>query len=161
MVDLFEQESEPANGSIQRAPRAWQLRSWLFGGERIATTAALFPLERHKGALITDLFGEESYFADRDAFWTLQNEAIATLRDELLAKRWTDVIVLGRGERFERWQHAAVSKKDGGNVYVEVRESGDVEVHEGFLDQRAVRAREKGSAKGKRVRFRARARARN
>jgi ParB family chromosome partitioning protein len=145
-LDLLEQESGAEHGGVQRAPRAWQLRSWLFGGERIASTAALFPLERYTGALITDFFGEESYFADREAFWALQNEAIASLRDELLAKRWTNVVVLGRGERFQRWQHAPVAKKDGGKVYIEVRESGEVEVHEGFLDQREVRARDKAKS---------------
>jgi ParB family chromosome partitioning protein len=147
-LELFEQESDPEHSGAQRAPRAWQLRSWLFGGEHIATSAALFSLDRYTGALVTDLFGEESYFADRDAFWTLQNAAIASLRDELLGKRWTDVVVLGRGGRFQRWQHAPVAKKDGGKVYIEVRESGDVEVHEGFLDQREVRARDKAKSNG-------------
>ncbi|HIP79791.1 MAG TPA: ParB/RepB/Spo0J family partition protein, partial [Kiloniellaceae bacterium] len=55
------------------APRAWQLKQWLFGGQEISTEAALFPLEDYKGQIVSDLFGERSYFADADLFWTLQN----------------------------------------------------------------------------------------
>lgn len=33
--------------------------------------------ETHAGQIVTDLFGEESYFADADTFWQAQNEAIA------------------------------------------------------------------------------------
>jgi ParB family chromosome partitioning protein len=29
------------------------------------------------GQIVTDLFGEECYFADGDTFWQAQNEAIA------------------------------------------------------------------------------------
>jgi len=61
------------------------LKHWLFGGERIATAAARFAVEDYKGEIIADLFGEVSCFADRDAFWVLQNAAIARLRDELAA----------------------------------------------------------------------------
>jgi ParB family chromosome partitioning protein len=143
---LFDEEQTGDGG--RHAPRGWQLKSWLFGGERIATKAALFALDRYPGAVVTDLFGEESYFADRDAFWTLQNEAIAELRDSLLTKGWTDVVVLARGERFQLWDHVQVSRKKGGKVFIQVRESGEVEVHEGYLGRREASARLRAERKG-------------
>jgi ParB family chromosome partitioning protein len=45
----------------ERPPR-WQLKSWLLGGEALATKAALFPLEQYDGPLVSDLFGDEQFF---------------------------------------------------------------------------------------------------
>lgn len=42
------------------APQGRQLRQWLLGGEQIATTAALFPLESYEGAIVADLFGDDA-----------------------------------------------------------------------------------------------------
>ena len=116
----------------QYAPRGWQLKQWLFGGE-IGTEAALFPLDAYKGRIVTDLFDETGYFDDLEQFWTLQNEAVAAKRDALLAEGWADVVVLDVGERFHKWDHVATTKEDGSRVYIEVRENGEVTVHEGFI----------------------------
>ena len=116
----------------QRAPRGWQLKQWLFGGE-ISTDAALFPLETYKGRIVTDLFDETGYFGDLDEFWTLQNAAIAAKRDALLAKGWSDVIVMDVGDRFHTWDHVKTPKKDGGCAYIEVRETGAVQLYEGQI----------------------------
>jgi len=120
------------NDPEQRAPRGWQLKQWLWGGE-ITTEAALFPLEDYKGGIVSDLFGEASYFDDLEQFWTLQNAAIGARRDALLADGWPDVIVLDIGQRFLSWEHVTTPKDEGGRVYVEVRETGEVAVHEGFI----------------------------
>ncbi len=53
----------------QYAPRGYQLKQWLFGGQQISTEVALFPLEAYKGQTIADLFGERGYFVDADQFW--------------------------------------------------------------------------------------------
>src|SRR6185437_9831929 len=47
----------------QYAPRGFQLKQWLFGGQQIATSHALFKLTDYTGQTIEDLFGEDSYFA--------------------------------------------------------------------------------------------------
>src|SRR5688572_5862846 len=60
----------------QDAPPPWQLKAWLLGGAEIATSAALFDEAQYDGAIVADLFGEERFFADPDAFWRLQNAAI-------------------------------------------------------------------------------------
>lgn len=139
-----ESESDDAEG----APRGHQLKHWLFGGERIATAAARFAVADYKGEIIADLFGEVSCFADREAFWVLQNAAIARLRDELAGRGW-NVTVLEKGERFQVWQHLEASKEEGGKAFIEIRDTGEVEVHEGYLarDERRPR-RNSGNAEG-------------
>lgn len=141
-VTAFEQESKSDNEAdndgdneeADGAPRGRLLKQWLFGTGQIATSAARFPLEDYKGEIVSDLFGEVSQFADRDAFWTLQNAAIARLRDELTSQGWS-VSVLEKGERFQVWQHAEAGQEDGGKAFIEIRESGEVEVHEGYRDR--------------------------
>lgn len=119
----------------QYAPRGWQLKQWLFGGE-IKTDTALFPLETYVGEVVTDLFGEGGYFADTEQFWTLQNAAIADKREALIKAGWDDVIVLDCGDHFHSWDHVETPKKEGGRVYVEVRGNGEVAFHEGFITRK-------------------------
>src|SRR3546814_11862620 len=52
-------------------PTGHQLKSWLFGGQSIPVRHALFDTEGMKG-IVADLFGEDRYFSDADAFWTAQ-----------------------------------------------------------------------------------------
>jgi len=125
------------------APRAWQLKQWLFCGSEISTDAALFPLDAYKGHIVIDLFGEREYFTDTDRFWTLQNEAIAAKRDALLANGWADVAVLEPGERFQSWEHEKTPKKDCGRVYLTVSHGGAVELHEGYLTRKEAARKRK------------------
>jgi ParB family transcriptional regulator, chromosome partitioning protein len=147
-VEAFAAESAPDNEEADDAPRGRWLKQWLFGGDQIATGTALFPLESYTGGLITDLFGDVSCFADHDSFWALQNEAIARLRDDLRAKGWKDVTILEKGDRFQEWQHVEVAMETGGNVYIEVRETGEVEVHEGYRERDAEPRRKRSSSEG-------------
>ncbi len=124
------------------APQGRQLRQWILGGEQIATSVALFPLEAYTGAVVTDLFGEEAYFADPDAFWTLQNKALSEAVDAYRMRGWSEVIVLERGSFWQSWEHARVSKKEGGKVYVGIAHSGEIAFHEGFLTQKEMRKRQ-------------------
>ena len=123
------------------APRGRHLKQWLFGGDEIATDTALFLLDDYKGQIVSDLFGERSYFADADQFWTLQNEAIASKCDELIASGWAEVKVLDTGARFHSWEYAKTPKTDGGRVYITVSHRGEVEIHEGWLTQKEATAR--------------------
>lgn len=131
-VEALKAENDPDDEEGVTAPRGYQLKQWLFGSDRIAIGTALFPLDVYKGEIVADLFGEVSVFADRDAFWSLQNEAIARLRDELTAKGWKEVTVLEKGDRFQAWQHVEAAMEEGGVVFIEVREDGSVNVHEGY-----------------------------
>tara|TARA_R110002110_G_scaffold335256_1_gene545992 strand:+ start:38 stop:1759 length:1722 start_codon:yes stop_codon:yes gene_type:complete len=127
------------------APRGYQLKQWLFGGQQIATGVALFPLDAYKGQTISDLFGEQSYFADADQFWALQSAAIAAKRDALLGEGWTEVEICETGQRFSTWEHEKTPKKDGGRACITVSHRGEVEVHEGWLTTKEAKA--KGRAK--------------
>ena len=121
------------------APRGYQLKQWLFGGQSIATKVALFPVEEYPGPITADLFGEDSYFADTELFWQKQNEAITAQRDRLLAAGWPDVIVLEPGEHFRSWEHEKTPKAKGGKVFMTVSHRGEVESHEGYLTHKEAR----------------------
>ncbi len=114
-------------------PTGHQLKSWLFGGSAIAVKHALFDAEASGAAIVADLFGEDRFFADSDAFWTAQMAEIEARKAAYIEAGWSDVAVLARGEWFRSWDYAHASKRKGGRVYVEVRESGEVTFHEGFV----------------------------
>ncbi|MCV6600244.1 MAG: ParB/RepB/Spo0J family partition protein, partial [Cohaesibacter sp.] len=95
-------------------PLGTSLRNWLFGGNDIDTSVALFPLEEYSGALISDLFGDQVFFDDASAFWHLQNAVIAKKRQDYIGNGWQDVIILDVGDFFKKYEHIQASKKDGG-----------------------------------------------
>ena len=127
-------------------PTGHQLKSWLLGGQSIRTAHALFALDDYKGAVIADLFGEDSYFADPDAFWTLQNAAIDAARERCLAEGWSDAVILSGDARFHAWEYEKAGKAKGGRVYIEVRGSGEVTLHIGYVTGKEARARARGEA---------------
>jgi ParB family chromosome partitioning protein len=129
------------------APRGFQLKQWLFGGQQIATARALFKLTDYTGQIIEDLFGEERYFADADLFWALQNRAIAAKRDTLLKAGWSHVTVLEIGQRFQQYEHVRTPKKKGGKVFVTVSHDGAVEIFDGWLTQKEARKAQKAGDK--------------
>ncbi|RJF91460.1 ParB/RepB/Spo0J family partition protein [Sphingomonas cavernae] len=129
-------------------PTGHQLKSWLFGGQSIAARHALFDLDGFAGQTIADLFGDNRYFADADAFWTAQDAAIDARRDEYLEAGWADVIVVGPSERFHSWEYEKAPKRKGGRVYVDVRPNGEVTFHEGYVSRSEARRIAKGEALG-------------
>lgn len=130
-------------------PTGHQLKAWLFGGTAIAVTHALFDVEAFKGGIVADLFGEDRFFADSDAFWTAQMGAIEVRKADYLEAGWSDVIIMERGQWFRSWDYAHAGKRKGGRVYIEVRESGEVSFHEGFVTiKEAKRLANGGSGDG-------------
>jgi len=126
------------------APRGSYLRDWLFGGDAISTTHALFDLAAYPGTITNDLFGENRYFADSKAFWKMQDEAISAKRDAYLAAKWSEVVILERGHRFDNWNFVKAKKTQGARVYIAVADSGEVNCHEGYISQaEATKARSK------------------
>ncbi|WDA39325.1 chromosome partitioning protein ParB [Sphingobium sp. YC-XJ3] len=95
---------------------------------------------------IADLFGEDRYFADADAFWTAQNAAIETKRDGYLDAGWSDVVIVPPSEHFQSWEYERAAKRKGGRVYIAVRSSGEVTIHEGYVTCKEARRIEKGGA---------------
>lgn len=123
----------------QYAPHGRQLKQWLLGGQSISTEVALFPVEDYGGQIVSDLFGEDSYFADIDLFWQKQNEAIAARREAYLEAGWRDVAVLETGAYFYEWEHEKTPKKKDGKVIITVSQRGEVEFHEGWLTRKEAR----------------------
>jgi ParB family transcriptional regulator, chromosome partitioning protein len=127
----------------QQAPMGQGLRRWLLGGQNISTKNALFDLASYQGEIVSDLFGEDSYFANPDSFWAFQDKAIAAKRDAYLAQGWTRVEVMPRGDRFHEWDFEKTGKKKGGAVFITASDRGEVEFHEGYLSRAEARKRDK------------------
>ena len=128
-----------ATDGQETPPPFWQLKAWLLGGAEISTKAALFDEAAYAGAIVSDLFGEECYFADPDAFWRLQNAAIADTRDRLITAGWSHVEIIEPSRRFQTWDHEPVPKAKGGAAYIEVQADGHVTVHKGLLPRGEAR----------------------
>ncbi len=136
----------------RRAPTGKAVKTWLLGGQQIATTAALFPLENYQGQTVGDLFAEAgvdgkavSYFRDLDLFWELQNSAIADKAESLKAEGWEDVHVLEVGDAFHPYGYVKTGKDKGGHAYISVAHNGVVEIHKGYLTRKQVEAIEKAA----------------
>ena len=134
--------------SGEPAPQGYRLKCWLFGGQQIATDAALFDVDASGLATIGDLFGEDSYFAESEAFWPLQSEAIAKAKETYLAEGWAAVIVLDVGEYFPSYDYVDTGKEDGGKVYIAIAHSGEVTFYEGQLSRKEVKARGRAKTSG-------------
>jgi len=137
--------------NAEYVPTGRQLKAWLLGGEHISTDKALFDLDKYHGyagQVLTDLFGEEAVFADAATFWKCQSEALAARIDAYTSDGWAGVTVLDKGRYFAKWDHVARSKKDGGKVFVEIRDNGEVTFHEGFIDSKDAARRDKAKANG-------------
>jgi ParB family chromosome partitioning protein len=125
-------------------PTGHQLKAWLFGGQSIPARFALFDLDGFTGATVADLFGEDRYFVDADAFWTAQNEAIETRRAAYLEQGWSDVVIVPASEHFHSWEHEKTPKRKGGRVYVVVHSNGEVTFHEGYLTRKEAQRAARG-----------------
>lgn len=133
-------------------PTGFQLKAWLFGGMSIPVSAAIFEVESYDGEIVSDLFGDERYFADAASFWAAQNEAIAAKAEEYREAGWTEVIVSPTGDAFHSWEHERRTKRKGGKVYIAVGQRGDVTIHEGYISRRDARKLEAGETGEKPIR---------
>ena len=129
-------------------PTGHQLKAWLFEGTAIAVKHALFDVAESKLAIVSDLFGEDSFFVDGDAFWSAQMAAVEPRKAEYLESGWSDVVVMPRGDWFRSWDHTHAGKRKGGRIYVEVRGSGEVTFHEGFVTAKEAKRLSGGGGGG-------------
>lgn len=136
------------------APRNANLKAWLTGGQAIKVEHALFDVEGAGLATLTDLFGDAPCFADAAEFWAAQNVAINGKREAYLADGWSEVVILPPSDHFASWEYEKRAKRKGGRVYIDLRGSGEVVIHEGYLSRadakRAERASQPAADKPKR-----------
>ncbi|WP_423605687.1 ParB/RepB/Spo0J family partition protein [Sphingomonas sp. MS122] len=134
-------------------PTGYQLKAWLFGGASIPVSSALFDVAGYQGEIVSDLFGDERYFADSASFWTAQTAAVEAKAESYREAGW-EVVVLPTGETFHSWEHERCPKRKGGKVFIAVGSRGDVAIHEGYVSIKEARRRERGeySPDGKPVR---------
>jgi len=118
------------------APTGPGLKAWLFGGQTIPARHALFDVAASGFATVSDLFGEDAYFSDIAAFWEAQNAALDAKRDAYLADGWGQVVIVPPTEHFSAWDYEKTAKRKGGRVYLDVRGSGEVVAHEGYVSRR-------------------------
>lgn len=128
-------------------PTGSQLKDWLFGGA-IKAAHALFDIEESGLAIVADLFSEDRLVPGTDAFWALQMAEVEARKTAYLEDGWSDVVILERGTRFITWHHSHTAKRKGGRVYVEVRSTGEISFHEGYLTEKEAAARARGEAGG-------------
>ena len=130
------------------APTGYRLKSWLFGGDQIPVSNALFDLNSYKGAIVSDLFEEERYFGDSAIFWQHQSKAIADLVADYRQEGWASVVVHDVGERWYHWTCVKLSQEDGGEVHITCADNGEIEVFAGYLDEKTYRKRQKAEEAG-------------
>lgn len=121
-----------AKDEEQETPRGRWLKEWIVGEEQISSKVALFDLKDYKGAILTDLFGEQEYFADPDVFWSLQNAKIAQAIAEFEADGW-QVELMERGRGFYPFGYSKRPKEAGGKIFIAVGNDGEIETHCGYL----------------------------
>jgi ParB family chromosome partitioning protein len=122
-----------------RAPVGSNLKHWLCGGQSIPTKVAIFQVDTYPGEIISDLFGDDSYFADSELFWEHQARAVEALAAAYREQGWESVQVLPETSYFERWEHVRAEQSEGGGVYITVSRSGEIETHEGWKPRKAER----------------------
>jgi len=136
--------------SDEYAPQGHALKEWLFGGANIPVQNALFDIDDYQGAIVSDLFGDERFFAVADKFWHLQNQAIAEAKERYEVNGWPEVIIFDVGEYWSSWEYQKTPKKDGGKIFVQIACDGEVTFHEGFVTEKEAKRLEK-AAKGDEV----------
>lgn len=130
----------------KHAPTGTQLKAWLFGGSAIATKVAMFDLASYTGEIVSDLFGEDSYFANTDGFWAAQIAEVEKQADFYRDSGWVEVVIMERGAYFNSWEHERCPKKKGGKVIASISHRGEVAFHEGYITTKEARQRAKGEA---------------
>ena len=138
-------------GDDTYAPRGSQLKAWLFGGGAISVKAALFDMADYSGQIVTNLFEEDGYFADSDAFWAAQQAEIEKRKAQYLEDGWSAVEIVPPQSHFSTWEHEKAPKRKGGRVYIAVNNRGEVTFHEGYVTQKEGQRLRKAEAEGKDV----------
>lgn len=75
-----------------------------------------------------------------------QNTAIEARRAAYLEEGWSDVVIVPPSDHFHGWEYEKAAKRKGGRVYVDVRSTGEVTFHEGYLTRKEAQRAMRGDA---------------
>ena len=106
----------------------------------IKTDAALFDVSEVKIALVEDIFQDETFFADPEQFWVLQEAQIDIIKADYESRKWVVEVIQSA---YSSWQYTATKKKEGGKVLIFVSSDGTVDVQEGILSNTELKARDR------------------
>ncbi len=109
-----------------RAPRGRELKRWLLGGGEIETSVALFPWTITTATFSRICSASGRFSLTPNSSGNIRTPPLKRKKEKLDASGWTKVTVLPRGEFFSKWEYDQTSKKQGGEVFIEVRHSGEV-----------------------------------
>ena len=130
-------------GKLYRSDRdncpCWghSMRNFVGGGRKYCADVAIFDVEKSGLVVVNDLFNDNSFFADGEAFAVEQEKAIEELIEELKGQGSKKRTVERLDENyFPEYDYPKVSLKDGGRIYVRVSHDGSVEVHKGRLPRK-------------------------
>src|SRR3546814_4467070 len=98
----------------------WRISDWSSDvcSSDLAAKVALFDLADYTGDIVSDLFGEDSYFACADAFWTAQMAEVEDRADAYREAGWSEVLVMECGEYFSAWEIGRASWRERVSQYV-------------------------------------------
>ena len=106
------------------------------GGDTIPVSVALFDLSSFDGEIVSDLFGDERYFASSEAFWVAQQSAIdAKVGEQLavdMAAVWQPDAAFLDGLR-DREVLLAMVREVGGDVVADGNADAKAKVLRGIL----------------------------
>jgi ParB/RepB/Spo0J family partition protein len=138
---------------LKKVQHAWQFRPdeirRHFTNAAYSAKAALFDLAAYpKAAIVTDLFGENVWLTDRDAFERLQTAAIEAKAEEVRGEGWSEVIVV-TGADYTFWQkyvkaEGKILKADRARYLAFVEydpRDGEVKIDRGFVTRESVKPR--------------------
>lgn len=107
-------------------------------GELPTLSMAIFPQEQYTGTFTKDLLAEDdaTYFDDVEQFETLQKQAAEEkVAEYAQTHEWAE---LQEGYSFSKWQYGEAEEGEKGGVVVFLKNSGDVEIHEGLIKTKAA-----------------------
>lgn len=107
-------------------------------GELPTLSMAIFPQEQYTGTFTKDLLAEDdaTYFDDVEQFETLQKQAAEEkVAEYAQTYEWAE---LQEGYSFSKWQYGEAEVGEKGGVVVFLKNSGDVEIHEGLIKTKAA-----------------------
>src|SRR3546814_6522789 len=96
----------------------WLMRLFIyvFSSRRRHTRCALVTgvqtcaLPIYSGQIVTNLFEEDGYFADSDAFWAAQQTEIEKRKAAYLEDGWSAVEIVPTHSHFSTWEHEKIGR---------------------------------------------------